>query len=165
LKKGGLFDAWRLVFAGDGDAGYVDQLKALARSKGLNGDVRFVGWLDGDRKYAALKGASLLAMPSYQENFGISLIEAMAYSVPVLISPYVNLAPKIKEESAGWIAELSKEKLAGTLAEALGSVEERKRRGDKARALAQSFDAPLIAGRLVRLYESLIDGARSSAGA
>jgi glycosyltransferase involved in cell wall biosynthesis len=165
LKKGGLFDAWRLVFAGDGDAGYVDQLKALARSKGLNGDVRFVGWLDGDRKYAALKGASLLAMPSYQENFGISLIEAMAYSVPVLISPYVNLAPKIKEESAGWIAELSKEKLAGTLAEALGSVEERKRRGDKARALAQSFDAPLIAGRLVRLYESLIDGARSSASA
>ena len=84
MKKSGLFGDWRLVFAGDGDAGYVDQLKALARQRGLNGDALFAGWLEGDQKYAALKGASLLAMPSYQENFGISLIEAMACGVPVL---------------------------------------------------------------------------------
>jgi glycosyltransferase involved in cell wall biosynthesis len=157
LKKSGSFGDWRLVFAGDGDAGYVDQLKALARQTGLNGDAIFAGWLDGDQKYAALKGASLLAMPSYQENFGISLIEAMAYSVPVLVSPHVNLAPKIKEERAGWITELNKEHLAGTLAEALGSLEERNRRGDKARALAQSFAAPIIAKKLFDLYQSLID--------
>jgi len=158
LKKGGLFGSWRLVFAGDGDAGYVDQLKSLARRRGLNGDALFVGWLEGDRKYAALKEASLLAMPSYQENFGISLIEAMACGVPVLVSPHVNLAPEIEKAEAGWIAELSKEKLAGTLAEALCSEEERKRRGDKARALAQSFAAPTVAKRLSDLYQSLIDG-------
>jgi glycosyltransferase involved in cell wall biosynthesis len=157
LKKSGSFGDWRLVFAGDGDAGYVDQLKTLASKTGLNGDAVFAGWLDGDQKYAALKGASLLAMPSYQENFGISLIEAMAYSVPVLVSPHVNLAPQIEEECAGWIAELNKENLAGTLAEALGSLEERNRRGDKARALAQSFAAPIIAKRLFDLYQSLID--------
>jgi glycosyltransferase involved in cell wall biosynthesis len=161
LKKQERFNDWRLVFAGDGDAEYVNQLKDLARQRGLNGAAQFIGWLDGDRKYAALKGASLLAMPSYQENFGISLIEAMAYGVPVLVSPHVNLAPDIEETCAGWIAELSQEKLAGTLAEALGGVEERKRRGDKARALAQNFAAPLIAMRLLKLYQSLIDEARS----
>lgn len=157
LKKQERFSDWRLVFAGDGDAEYVNQLRDLARQRGLNGAAQFIGWIDGDRKYAALKGASLLAMPSYQENFGISLIEAMAYSVPVLVSPHVNLAPDIEEACAGWVAELNKEKLAGTLEEALGSAEERERRGDKARALAQNFAAPIIAKRLFDLYQSLID--------
>jgi glycosyltransferase involved in cell wall biosynthesis len=158
LKKSGLFGPWRLVFAGDGDAVYVDQLKALARRRGLNGDALFVGWLEGDSKYAALKDASLLAMPSYQENFGISLIEAMAHGVPVLVSPHVNLAPEIEEAGAGWIAALGGEELTRTLAEALGSERERKHRGENARALAQNFAAPTVAERLLDLYRSLIDG-------
>ena len=156
LKKKGLFSDWRLVFAGDGDAGYVDQLKTLAHQRGLNGDAIFAGWIDGDQKYAALKEASLLAMPSYQENFGLSLIEAMAYGVPVLVSPHVNLAPDIEKAGAGWVAALNKENLARTLAEALGSEQERKHRGHKARALAQNFAAPTVARRLFDLYQSLI---------
>jgi glycosyltransferase involved in cell wall biosynthesis len=152
-----MFGPWRLVFAGDGDAGYVNQLKALTRRKGLNGDAIFVGWLNDDNKYAALKGASLMAMPSYQENFGISLIEAMAYGVPVLVSPQVNLAPEIVKTGAGWIATLSKENLSTILAEALGSELERKNRGAKGRALAQSFAAPVVAKRLRDLYQTLID--------
>src|SRR5215813_2152451 len=160
LKRAGFFGDWRLVIAGDGDADYVDQLKSLTRRRGLSEDVIFVGWLDGAGKYAALKEASLLVMPSYQENFGNSLIEAMACGVPVLVSPSVNLAPEIEKAGAGWIAELSKEELAGTLAEALGSEQERKHRGEKARDLAQNFAAPIIAKRLLDLYQSLIDGRR-----
>jgi glycosyltransferase involved in cell wall biosynthesis len=165
LKKQEGFSDWRLVFAGDGDAEYVNQLKDLARQRGLNGTAQFIGWLDGDQKYATLKSASLLAMPSYQENFGLSLVEAMAYSVPVLVSPHVNLAPDIEQACAGWIAELSQEKLAGALAEALDSAEERKRRGAKASALAQTFAAPLIAKSLINLYQSLIDENQQSRSA
>ncbi|MCI0663421.1 MAG: glycosyltransferase, partial [Acidobacteria bacterium] len=160
LKKGGGFGDWRLVFAGDGDAEYLNQLKDLARRKGLSEEAMFVGWIEGDRKHAALKNASLLAMPSYQENFGVSLIEAMAYGVPVLVSAHVNLAPEIEEAGAGWVAKLSKEKLAGVLSEALGNEEERKHRGDNARALAQNFAAPTVAKRLLDLYQSLIDRAK-----
>jgi glycosyltransferase involved in cell wall biosynthesis len=155
LKKSGLFSSWRLVFAGDGDAGYVDQLKALARRRGLNRDALFVGWLEGDRKYAALKDASLLAMPSYQENFGISLIEAMACGVPVLVSPHVNLAPEIEKASAGWVAALGEDKLTSALAEALGNEQERWRRGNNGRDLAGSYAAAKVATRLIDLYRSL----------
>jgi glycosyltransferase involved in cell wall biosynthesis len=158
LKKRGLSKAWRLVFAGDGDAEYVDQLKSLARRNDLNEDAVFVGWLDGDNKCAALKDASLLVMPSYQENFGISLIEAMAYGVPVLVSPHVNLAPEIEKAGTGWIAAMSREELTRTLAEALGSERERKHRGENARALAQNFAAPIVAERLLDLYRSVIGG-------
>jgi glycosyltransferase involved in cell wall biosynthesis len=155
LRKQRRFGDWSLVFAGAGDEEYINRLKDLARQRGLDGAARFIGWLDGARKHAALEGASLLAMPSYQENFGISLIEAMACGVPVLVSPHVNLAPDIGRAGAGWIAELNQEKLAGALAEALENAEERKRRGAKARALAQTFAAPLVAKNLVNLYQSL----------
>lgn len=156
LKDRGRFRNWRLIFAGDGDAQYVNQLKALARRRGLNGDTIFVGWLEGGRKHAALKGASLLAMPSYQENFGISLIEAMAYGVPVLVSPHVNLAPEIEKINAGWIAELDKELIAAVLADALGDERERRCRGESGREWARMFSAAEIATKLACLYESLM---------
>src|SRR5262245_12664307 len=155
LKKSGLFGSWRLVFAGDGDAEYVDQLKTLARRNGLNGDALFVGWLEGDRKYAALKGASLLALPSYQENFGICLIEALAYGVPVLVSPHVNLAPEIEKSGAGWVAALGEDELTSALAEALGNERERWRRGNNGRELAGSFGAAEVATKLIGLYRNL----------
>jgi glycosyltransferase involved in cell wall biosynthesis len=158
LKKSGLFGSWRLVFAGDGDAEYVNQLKALARRRGLNGAALFVGWLEGDRKYAALKDASLLAMPSYQENFGISLIEAMACGVPVLVSPHVNLAPEIEKAGAGWVAALGENELTSALAEALGSEQERWRRGNNGRELAGSYGAANIATKLIELYQTLAAG-------
>jgi glycosyltransferase involved in cell wall biosynthesis len=158
LKKSGLFGSWRLVFAGDGDAEYVDQLKALARRRGLNSDALFVGWLEGDRKYAALKGASLLAMPSYQENFGISLIEAMACGVPVLVSPHVNLAPEIEKAGAGWVAALGENELTSVLAEALGNEQERWRRGNNGRELAGGYGAAKVAIKLIDVYRTLAAG-------
>lgn len=170
LKGQGRFGNWRLIFAGDGDEQYVNQLKALARRRGLNGDALFVGWLEGGRKYAALKGASLLAMPSYQENFGISLIEAMAYGVPVLVSPHVNLAPEIEKINAGWVAKLDKELIAAVLADALGDERERRRRGESGREWARQFSAAETAAKLAGLYESLIlenknySGARTGTG-
>jgi glycosyltransferase involved in cell wall biosynthesis len=156
LKRQGMFDDWRLVFAGDGEAEYVNQLKRLADRRGLNGNAVFAGWLDGERKYAALKDAALLAMPSYQENFGISLVEAMAYGVPVLVSHHVNLAPEIEEAGAGWVAPLGEEKLASALAEALGNEQERRLRGDNGRKLARSFAASEIAPKLLDLYKSVM---------
>jgi len=155
LKRRGLFGNWRLVFAGDGEAEYVSQLKTLAQRSGLNGDAIFLGWLEGERKYAALKGASLLAMPSYQENFGISLIEAMAYGVPVLVSPHVNLSPEIEKAGAGWITELREDQLECVLAEALSDKQELQRRGNMGRSLASNYGAEEVATKLIKLYQKL----------
>ena len=156
LKRQRRFREWRLVFAGDGAPGYVDQLKSLTRRLGVGEESIFVGWLEGDRKYSALKGASLLAMPSYQENFGISLVEAMAFGVPVLVSPQVNLAPEIEEAGAGWIAALKREEMSRTMAEAMASEEERKHRGEKARSLSQKFATSIVVTQLLDMYRSLI---------
>ena len=74
------FAHWRLVIAGDGPADYVAKLRQK-----INNGVIFTGWLDGEQKEAVLSNASLLVLPSHQENFGLCVMEAMSHGVPVLV--------------------------------------------------------------------------------
>ena len=110
---------WRLVIAGDGPSDYVLKLKGKVESSSQRERIMFTGWMEGEKKGALLGGASLLVLPSYQENFGLCVMEAMCHSVPVLVSPHVNLAEEIDTAGAGWVAPVEKDALAATLAHAL----------------------------------------------
>lgn len=138
------FGEWKLVLAGDGDADYLESLRRLVESERGAGHVVFTGWLDGQKKKSVLRGAALLALTSYQENFGLCVVEALACGVPALVSPHVNLAPEIEAAGAGWVAPLDAGSLESALLEAMGDVEERARRGRAGVELARrdfSWDA------------------------
>jgi glycosyltransferase involved in cell wall biosynthesis len=151
------FAQWRLVLAGEGPAEYVGRLKKIVAAAGASEQVLFPGWLDGIEKEAALSNASLLALPSYHENFGLCVMEALSWGVPVLVSPHVNLAADIETARAGWVAEIEKRALQSALEAALDSGEERIRRGVAGRALARRFNWSLIAARLTDLYSSILE--------
>ena len=154
LKANDLSD-WRLVLAGNGPSDYVASLKDAVAKQNATERVLFPGWLSGDLKLSALRGASLLALPSYHENFGLCVIEALACEVPVLISPHVNLAPEIEVAGAGWIASVSKTSVKQALFDALSSREELVRRGSAGREFATKFEWSAIARQLMQLYISL----------
>lgn len=149
--------SWSLRIAGEGDPGYSGRLRELVRSLGAEARIRFVGWLSGPEKRRALREASLLALPSRQENFGIVVAEAMACGTPVLVSEAVNLAPVIREREAGWVVALDTPALLRGLREALGSDGERERRGRAARALAaERFRWSAVGRALAVAYSELI---------
>jgi Glycosyltransferase len=150
------FRTWRLVLAGDGPDDYIASLKRLVAEQAATEFVVFPGWLEGEYKEAALRNASLLALPSYQENFGLCVMESLACGVPVLISPHVNLAPEILQAQAGWIAAVDKDSLETALSQALSSDAELQRRGDAGQRLASSFDWPVVAARLTELYSTVL---------
>ena len=150
------FAAWRLVLAGDGEAEYISLLKTKAS---LFADrISFTGWLEGERKNAVLDGASLLALPSHQENFGLCVMEAMSRSVPVLVSANVNLAAEIASVDAGWIAAIDRDALAGKLADALSDREELARRGRAGRELSRKYSWERAAQELAQLYRRIVEG-------
>jgi glycosyltransferase involved in cell wall biosynthesis len=149
------FRKWHLVLAGDGPSDYVDLLKRMVAKSSASEFVVFPGWLDGVQKESALKNASLLALPSHHENFGLCVMESLACGVPVLISPQVNLAPEIQAAQAGWIADIDKDSLVATLREALTCDEERRRRGEAGRRLAMSFAWPIVAAKLADVYAAI----------
>jgi glycosyltransferase involved in cell wall biosynthesis len=143
-------DAWRLVIAGDGPTEYVSSLKEKARSSER---ILFTGWVEGERKEELLRGASLFALPSYQENFGLSALEAMARGVPVLVTPEVNLAPEIEVAKAGWIVE--RENLGRGLDGLLADVTDRASRGKAASEFAKRYSWQKTATDLVALYQEI----------
>lgn len=148
---------WSLVLAGEGPADYVAGLKRIVATADASEQVLFAGWLEGEEKEAALSNASLLALPSYHENFGLCVMEALAFGVPVLVSPQVSLAAEIEAAGAGWVAEIEKAALQSALNAAFSSEEERMRRGAQGRALAAKFDWSVIAARLTDLYSLILE--------
>ena len=150
------FARWRLVIAGDGPFDHVLKLKAMVAANSHRDRVLFTGWLDGEQKSAVLSGASLLALPSRQENFGMCVMEALSRSVPVLVSPHVNLAEEIVLANAGWIATVDKEALAARLAEALDDEEERALRGRAGKQLSQKYSWESAAQSLVEVYRDVL---------
>jgi glycosyltransferase involved in cell wall biosynthesis len=61
--------------------------------------------LDGDSKWGAFYGCEAFVLPSHQENFGISAVEALACDKPVLISNKVNIWREIANDEAGFVEE------------------------------------------------------------
>jgi glycosyltransferase involved in cell wall biosynthesis len=156
LAKQKEFSDWRLVLAGEGPSDYVTALKREARAQGGADAVLFPGWLEGETKNAVLRQASLLALPSYHESFGLCVIEALAYSVPVLVSPHVPLANEIETAGAGWVAAVVKASLEAALEEALRSDAERAKRGMAGKNLSHRFSWPQVARQLTVAYQQLL---------
>jgi len=148
-------DAWRLVIAGSGEPDYVDRLQQFAKAHDRHGRVQFAGWVDGPQKRELLQRASLFALASLHENFGISVLEALASGVPAILSGEVDLAAAVRLGHAGWVVDPTAESLVLGLQEALGNDAERASRGQAARALASRYAWPGVAAELVDLYRRL----------
>lgn len=108
-KKGldRLVRAWRevpdldLVVAGNDEEDYTPTLRALAKELGVASRVHFIGAVADQHKWALYESATLFVLPSYSENFGNAVVEAMAMGCPVVISEAVGLAAFVREQDAG----------------------------------------------------------------
>jgi glycosyltransferase involved in cell wall biosynthesis len=156
MKASGQLADWHLVIAGDGDARYAARLRALAESSQAARFVHWTGWLEGQNKLDVLAEADLFVLSSFQENFGIGALEAMACGTPVLVSEHVGLATDVRQQRAGWVVDLNPEDLRRGLLEATADAAELATRGAAARALVRErFTWPKIAERWSAWYAQL----------
>jgi len=90
-----------LVMAGPDQVGMQAGLQSRARELGIADRVHWPGMIGGDVKRGALQACDALILPSHQENFGVSVVEALAAGRPVLVSYAVNLWPEIANDGVG----------------------------------------------------------------
>jgi glycosyltransferase involved in cell wall biosynthesis len=96
-------DPISLIIAGPDQIGWESDLRRQVARLNLNNRVVFTGMLQGAMKEGALASADAFVLPSHQENFGISVVEALAAGVPVLISNRVNIWREIDGDGAGYV--------------------------------------------------------------
>jgi glycosyltransferase involved in cell wall biosynthesis len=100
------------VIAGPDQTGSQEKLQKLAVSRGIEGNITWVGPVYGDEKWFLYNLADAFILPSHMENFGLTVAEALSQSRPVLISDKVNIYHSIMKASAGFVAPDS---VAGTV--------------------------------------------------
>jgi glycosyltransferase involved in cell wall biosynthesis len=145
----------RLLIAGP-DGGMEQPTRARLEGLGVLDKVRFVGLLRGEEVLAAYGDADLFVLPSYSENFGNAVVEAMATGTPVLISDQVNIWREIRDGGAGRVVECDVGQLTDAMARMLADPSELARRGQAAQELAWNFRWEIVAERLERVYRDLL---------
>jgi glycosyltransferase involved in cell wall biosynthesis len=92
-----------LVMAGPDQQNWGEELRAMAKSAGVNDRIHWPGMLTGDSKWGAFYASEACILTSHQENFGIAVAEALSCGRPVLLSDQVNIAPDIAQDGAGFM--------------------------------------------------------------
>jgi glycosyltransferase involved in cell wall biosynthesis len=141
---------------GDGDHVYIEGLRADIAARGLSARVAFHGHVEGSAKSAALTNCDLFILPTYSENFGIVVAEALAHGTPVVTT---HGAPwtKIEIEDCGRWTEISAQALAKAITALDGADLEAM--GCRGRALMlRDFSTVGMVRRFEELYQSFADG-------
>jgi glycosyltransferase involved in cell wall biosynthesis len=148
-----------LVIAGNGEADYVAGLKMLAAELGLAGRVVWTGYVEGELKAGALAAADAFVLPSFSENFGIAVVEAMLAGLPCVLGKGVALADEVAQAGAGLATSPEPEAIARALQDVFADENRRAEMGLRAVALArEQYSLEAMGERLVRLYERIVNG-------
>ncbi len=147
----------QLTIAGEGEAGYVEELKQLCVRKKVSEQFAFVGGVYGEQKWELYHRSDLFVLPTYSENFGIVVAEALATGLPVITTtgtPWQEL----ETEHCGWWIDLSVDHLAKVLDEALQlSPDELQAMGASGRKLVEDkYDIMAVARDMYEFYKTLL---------
>lgn len=151
---------FRFILAGSNpqDADYETQIKVQIHNSILARYTTITGFVSGDLKHELLTNADLFVLPSYYENFGIAVAEAMAAGVPVAISDRIHIAEDIREAEAGWVGPLEVGAIASLIKSALLDPDERQRRGLNGKAYAKKhYNWDAIAQQTIDTYQHILD--------
>ena len=150
---------FHLLVAGPGDDAYIDSLKSEVDRRGIGSRVTFAGMLNGADRLRPLADADIFVLPSYNENFGIAVAEAMACGIPVVVSDQVDLSIEVREWNAGLVVTCDVAELASALGRMIDDPQLRAECGANGkRFAAEQLRWDRVAARLHHLYESAMKG-------
>jgi glycosyltransferase involved in cell wall biosynthesis len=155
-----------LTVVGDGTPEFEATLKSRITAQKLEDNVMMTGRLNGGVKWGAYASAELFLLPSRQENFAITVAEAMQMGVPVVISNRVNTWPYVKAAGAG--AVLDEEQIERSLERAILSLlqhrETLRLMGKRGQEYARkNLTWAEAASKLLKCYNEVLDCARAKA--
>lgn len=142
----------RLIIGGDGPL--KSYYKSLVRSE-LANDIHFVGSIKGMRP-AYYRSSDIFCFPTTKASFGITILEAMATSKPVVAFPLPAIKQLISDGQDGVLChQIDEHGLVKSINGLLNSPQKRSYYGGQARQKAENYSWDKITRRIVDYYEEL----------
>jgi glycosyltransferase involved in cell wall biosynthesis len=150
-------DGWLLQIAGPDEAGHRAQVENAVLAAGLGEVISFVGPIEGEKKQSALFNADLFVLPTYSENFGIVIAEALAHELPVLTTTGAPWS-MLPERACGWWVDARVDRIAEGLHQATSCDSETlEYMGARGRAWVRAeFGWERVAKKFMTTYEGLL---------
>ena len=165
-----------LLIVGDDESGYGEQVRRWIRDCGMsyedqgsegggterrekdsNVRITFAGMLTGKEKVQAYAGSDMFVLPSYSENFGIVVVEAMACGIPVIVSDQVGIHKEVTESKAGIVIEPDADELARAIMLLLHNPELCKEMGRNGQqSVEDRFALDKVVDSTIEIYQGLM---------
>jgi len=151
-------NGWKLCIAGWGTPAHEIQFKNIANELGINETVEFVGPVFRAEKDLLLRSSSAFILPSFSEGLPISVLEAWAYGLPVIMTTHCNLPIGFQRNAALPVTTKPSE-IASVLKDLIGSTQESLDEiGWNGRKIVESdFSWDSVAGQMHQLYQWVCD--------
>jgi glycosyltransferase involved in cell wall biosynthesis len=147
-----------LIIAGNDDEKYTPFLKNLAKEHNVIERITFTGLVYGDDKQALLRAATVFVLPSYSENFGNVVLEAMAVGCPVVVTPEVGLADVVSESKAGIVVNGEPRNIAEGLLKIIESDDDRDKMGKRGQEIVkEQFSWNAVAEQMELFYQNTLE--------
>jgi glycosyltransferase involved in cell wall biosynthesis len=145
-----------LLVAGSGEPSYFAQLKAHVHLRGLDDQVHFLGHITGQAHADVLAAADLFVLPSFSENFGIAVVEALMAALPCVLARGVAVAPAVEQAGAGVSVEPEPFAIACAIEAYIASPDSLRAASRAALALAQEkYSVAVMGAGLEELYRAI----------
>jgi glycosyltransferase involved in cell wall biosynthesis len=150
----------RLVIVGGGEAGYLEELRGrAARDQGKLPRIDWVGEIWGDARWPYFQGADLFCLPSFSENFGLAVLEALQVGTRVLTTDQTPWTA-LPSWHGGFVVSPTEGALRAALADYLARPEwPLERRARLAAETHERFSWDTVGPPYVRLYEDVLQSA------
>jgi glycosyltransferase involved in cell wall biosynthesis len=147
-----------LVIAGPDDDGYGGEVNAEIRTHELDRYVTFTGMMEGRQKLELLADADVWVLPSYTENFGLAVLEALACGLPTVISDRVNIHRELAGAGAALVTPCDESQVSAAILRILQEPKLAVQLGNAGRVLAAKYSWARTAEGLVEIYQRLVAG-------
>lgn len=144
---------WTLSIVGDGDE--KENLEALIKDNNLEGKVILTGFLNKEELYKLYENSSLYVMTSFEESFGLVLVEASSFGLPLIAFDSAIGAKEIIQENGILVSNRDKSVMIKKIKKLMDDISERKLYQKKSLEIYKSYDYTTLKENIISFYQDI----------
>ena len=144
---------WTLTIVGDGDE--KENLEVLIKDNNLEGKVILTGFLNKEELYKLYENSSLYVMTSFEESFGLVLVEASSFGLPLIAFDSAIGAKEIIQENGILVSNRDKSVMIKKIKKLMNDISERKLYQKKSLEIYKSYDYTTLKENIISFYQDI----------